>query len=81
MVQSYSTYLPTSEPYSQSVYQASTAQQTVLIAPHPTQGQHAIQNSGQGDVIFNQNPLYANYAVPVQQGPVSQSVSLGSSLV
>ena len=74
VVQPYATYLPTSEPYSQSVYQPSTAQQTVMMAPHPTQGQPPVQNNGQGDVIFNQNPLYANYAVPVQQGHVPQPV-------
>ncbi|XP_033216075.1 R3H domain-containing protein 1 isoform X2 [Belonocnema kinseyi] len=73
VVQPYTTFLPTSEPYSQSVYQASTAQQTVMMAPHPTQAPPTLQNSGQGDVIFNQNhPLYANYAVPVQQGHVPQ---------
>ncbi|XP_051172689.1 R3H domain-containing protein 1 isoform X1 [Leptopilina boulardi] len=69
-VQPYVTYLPTSEPNSQSIYQASTTQPTVMMTPH--QGQPAVQNSGQGDVIFNQNPLYANYAVPVQQGPLPQ---------
>lgn len=72
-VQPYVTYMPTSEPNSQSIYQASTAQPTVMMAPH--QGQPAVQNSGQGDVMFNQNPLYANYAVPVQQGPLPQPVS------
>jgi len=48
-------------------------QPTVMMAPHPTQGQASMQNGGQGDVVFNQSQVYANYAVPVHQGPIPQS--------
>ncbi|XP_076390941.1 uncharacterized protein LOC100881273 isoform X1 [Megachile rotundata] len=71
--QPYSTYPPTSEPYNQGVYQPSVGQQTVMMTPHPSQSQANVQNNGQGDV-YNQNSVYTNYAaVPVQQGPVSQT--------
>ncbi|XP_036143756.1 trithorax group protein osa [Monomorium pharaonis] len=69
--QSYATYVPTSEPYNQGVYPPPMGQPTVMMAPHPTQGQ-AVQNGGQGDV-FNQNQVYTNYAVPMHQGPIPQS--------
>jgi len=67
--QPYATYVPTSEPYNQGVYPPPMGQATVMMAPHPTQG----QASSQGDVVFNQNQLYANYAMPVHQGPIPQS--------
>ncbi|XP_048268242.1 R3H domain-containing protein 2 isoform X3 [Bombus terrestris] len=73
--QPYTTYVPTSEPYNQGVYPPSVGQQTVMMAPHPSQNQANVQNNGQGDV-FNQNSVYANYAVPVQQGPVSQTTEI-----
>lgn len=71
--QPYATYVPTSEPYNQGVYPPPVGQPTVMMAPHPTQGQASVQNGGQGDVLYNQNQIYANYAVPVHQGPVPQS--------
>lgn len=71
--QPYATYVPTSEPYNQGVYPPPVGQPTVMMAPHPTQGQASMQSSGQGDVLFNQNQVYANYAVPMHQGPVPQS--------
>lgn len=71
--QPYATYVPTSEPYNQGVYPPPMGQPTVMMAPHPTQGQASMQNGGQGDVLFNQNQVYANYAMPVHQGPVPQS--------
>lgn len=67
--QPYATYVPTSETYNQGVYPPPMGQPTVMMAPHPTQG----QANSQGDVIFNQNQLYANYAVPMHQGPIPQS--------
>jgi len=67
--QPYATYVPTSEPYNQGVYPPPMGQATVMMAPHPTQG----QASSQGDVVFNQNQLYANYAMPIHQGPIPQS--------
>ncbi|CAL7933211.1 unnamed protein product [Xylocopa violacea] len=73
--QPYTTYVPTSESYNQSVYPTSVGQQAVMMAHHPSQGQANVQNSGQGDV-FNQNSVYANYAVPMQQGPVSQTTEI-----
>ncbi|KZC05805.1 R3H domain-containing protein 1 [Dufourea novaeangliae] len=78
--QPYAAYIPTSEPYNQGVYQPPVGQQTVMMAPHPSQGQPNVQNNGQGDV-FNQNSVYANYAVPVQQGPVSQTTVTVSDCV
>jgi len=76
--QPYATYVPTSEPYNQGVYPPPMGQPTVMMAPHPTQG----QASSQGDVVFNQNQLYANYAMPVHQGPIPQStVSAVSALL
>lgn len=71
--QPYATYIPTSEPYNQGVYPPPMGQPTVMMAPHPTQGQAGVQNGGQGDVVFNQNQVYTNYAVPVHQGPIPQS--------
>ncbi|XP_016838556.1 cAMP-regulated phosphoprotein 21 isoform X2 [Nasonia vitripennis] len=71
-VQPYATYLPTSEPYSQGVYPPAVAQQTVMMAPHPVHGQPPVQNTGQDDV-FNQNHVYANYTLPVQQPPLPHS--------
>ncbi|KAG7210327.1 hypothetical protein KM043_011865 [Ampulex compressa] len=71
--QPYQSYVPTSEPYSQGVYQPPVAQQTVMMAPHPGQGQVGVQNGAQGEVVFNHNPVYANYGVPVQQAAVPQS--------
>ncbi|XP_032669191.1 R3H domain-containing protein 1-like isoform X4 [Odontomachus brunneus] len=73
--QPYATYVPTSEPYNQGVYPPPMGQPTVMMAPHPTQGQASVQNGGQGDVLFNQNQLYANYAVPMHQGPQSGDVA------
>ncbi|XP_076293139.1 uncharacterized protein LOC143215156 isoform X3 [Lasioglossum baleicum] len=73
--QPYTTYIPTSESYNPGVYPTPVGQQTVMMAPHPNQGQPNVQNNGQGDV-FNQNSVYANYAVPVQQGPVSQTTEI-----
>lgn len=70
--QPYATYVPTSEPYNQGVYPPPMGQPTVMMAPHPTQGQASMQNGGQGDV-FNQNHVYTNYAVPVHQGQIPQS--------
>lgn len=70
--QPYATYVPTSEPYNQGVYPPPMGQPTVMMAPHPTQGQASVQNGGQGDVVFNHNQVYSNYAVPVQ-GPIPQS--------
>ena len=70
--QPYATYVPTSEPYNQGVYPPPMGQPTVMMASHPTQSQASVQNGGQGDV-FNQNQVYTNYAVPVHQGPISQS--------
>ncbi|XP_077263442.1 uncharacterized protein LOC143898113 isoform X1 [Temnothorax americanus] len=71
--QPYATYVPTSEPYNQGVYPPPMGQPTVMMAPHPTQGQASMQNGGQGDVVFNQNQVYTNYAVPMHQGPIPQS--------
>jgi len=71
--QPYATYVPTSEPYNQGVYPPPMGQPTVMMAPHPTQGQASVQNGGQGDIVFNQNQVYPNYAVPVHQGPIPQS--------
>ncbi|KAL0107091.1 hypothetical protein PUN28_015556 [Cardiocondyla obscurior] len=73
--QPYATYVPTSEPYNQGVYPPPMGQPAVMMAPHPThQGQPSVQNSGgQGDVVFNQNHVYTNYAVPMHQGPIAQS--------
>lgn len=75
--QTYATYVPTSEPFNQGVYPPPhVGQQTVMMAPHPSQSQTNVQNNGQNDV-FNQNSVYANYAaVPVQQGPVSQTTEI-----
>ncbi|KYN11654.1 R3H domain-containing protein 1 [Trachymyrmex cornetzi] len=70
--QPYATYVPTSEPYNQGVYPPPMGQPTVMMASHPTQSQASVQNGGQGDV-FNQNQVYTNYAVPMHQGPISQS--------
>lgn len=70
--QPYATYVPTSEPYNQGVYPPPMGQPTVMMAPHPTQGQAGMQNGGQGDVVFNQNQVYTNYAVSMQ-GPIPQS--------
>lgn len=71
--QPYATYVPTSEPYNQGVYPPPMGQPTVMMAPHPTQSQASMQNGGQGDVVFNQNQVYTNYAVPVHQGPIPQT--------
>ncbi|XP_017884862.1 cAMP-regulated phosphoprotein 21 isoform X3 [Ceratina calcarata] len=73
--QPYTTYVPTSEqPYNQGVYPPSVGQQAVMMAPH--QGQGNVPSNGQGDV-FNQNSVYTNYAaVPVQQGPMSQTTEI-----
>lgn len=79
--QTYATYVPTSEPFNQQqgVYQPSPSvgQQTVMMAPHPSQSQTSVQSNGQSHDAFNQNSVYANYAVPaVQQGPVSQTTEI-----
>ncbi|XP_031773147.1 cAMP-regulated phosphoprotein 21-like isoform X3 [Apis florea] len=79
--QTYATYVPTSEPFNQQqgVYQPppSVGQQTVMMAPHPSQSQTSVQSNGQSHDAFNQNSVYANYAVPaVQQGPVSQTTEI-----
>ncbi|TGZ57420.1 R3H domain-containing protein 1 [Temnothorax longispinosus] len=45
----------------------------VTGATSGAQGQASMQNGGQGDVVFNQNQVYTNYAVPMHQGPIPQS--------
>lgn len=68
----YPSYLPTSEAY-QGAYSAAMAQPTVMMASHPTTQGQPMQASAQGDVVYNQNPVYANYTVPQMQGPVPQT--------
>ena len=64
--QQYTTYVPaTSESFGQNIYAPCTGQPTVMMA-HPPQGQPQLQNTSQEDPIYNQNPIYGNYSVPVQ---------------
>ena len=70
--QQYATYVPTTtESYGQNVYTHGTGQQT-LIMTHPSQGQPPLHSASQEEPVFNQNPVYGNYTVPMQQQPVPQ---------
>ncbi|XP_066597504.1 R3H domain-containing protein 1 isoform X2 [Prorops nasuta] len=72
--QSYTTYVATSENFTQAVYPPSVTQPTVIMPSHQAQHQPAApqNNSHPPELVFNQNPTY-NYTVPAQQTPVQQT--------
>ncbi|XP_015602787.1 cAMP-regulated phosphoprotein 21 isoform X2 [Cephus cinctus] len=70
--QPYTSYIPTSESYNQGVYPSTMAQPTVMMTQHPNQGQSTVQSNGQAEVVYSQNTVYTNYAVPMQQGTIQQ---------
>jgi hypothetical protein len=71
VIQTYGTCLPTSEPYSQSVYQHNVTQKTMMSNPYSVQGSPNLLKNRKD--AYNQNHIYANYMIPMQHPSITQS--------